>query len=64
MKVLTIKEPFATLIKNKIKYIETRTWKTNYRGEIYIHAGIAKLSNDIKKRKELCRLFDEEELQY
>lgn len=41
MKVLTIKEPFATLIKNKIKHIETRSWKTNYRGEIYIHAGIA-----------------------
>lgn len=41
MKVLTIREPFATLIKNKVKYIETRTWKTNYRGEIYIHSGIA-----------------------
>ena len=25
MKVLTIKEPFATLIKNKVKYIETRS---------------------------------------
>lgn len=27
MKVLTIKEPFATLIKNKVKYIETRAGK-------------------------------------
>ncbi len=38
MKVLSIKEPFATLIKDEIKIYETRSWKTNYRGEIYIHA--------------------------
>ena len=39
MKVLSIKEPFASLIKNKFKFIETRSWKTNYRGELLIHAG-------------------------
>ena len=49
MKVLTIREPFATLIKNKVKYIETRSWKTNYRGELYIHSGLAKLSKDVEK---------------
>lgn len=38
MKVISIIEPFASLIKNKKKYIETRSWKTSYRGEIYIHA--------------------------
>lgn len=38
MKVLSIREPYATLIKNKIKYVETRSWKTNYRGKIYIHS--------------------------
>ncbi len=38
MKVLSIKEPFATLIANGDKLIETRSWKTNYRGEILIHA--------------------------
>ena len=38
MKVLSIKEPFATLIKDRVKIYETRSWKTNYRGEIYIHA--------------------------
>lgn len=42
MRILTVKEPFATLISKKIKTIETRSWKTNYRGEIYIHAGIKK----------------------
>ena len=38
MRVLSIREPYATLIKNKIKYIETRSWNTHYRGEIYIHS--------------------------
>ena len=42
MKVLTIREPFATLIKDKVKTYETRSWKTNYRGEIYIHAAKAR----------------------
>ena len=64
MKVLTIKEPFATLIKNKVKYIETRSWKTNYRGELYIHAGLSKLTKEIKERKELTKLYKENELKY
>lgn len=42
MKVITIREPFATLIKDKVKIYETRSWKTNYRGEIYIHAAKAR----------------------
>lgn len=42
MKALTIREPFATLIKDKVKIYETRSWKTNYRGEIYIHAAKAR----------------------
>ena len=51
MKVISIKEPFATLINNGMKRIETRSWKTNYRGELLIHAcgkGISKeiLIND------------------
>ena len=41
MKVLTIKEPFASLIKDKKKFIETRSWKTKYRGELYIHDGLS-----------------------
>lgn len=39
MKTLTIKQPFATLIVEGLKEYEFRTWKTNYRGEILIHAG-------------------------
>ena len=44
MKVLTLQEPWASLIAEKIKVIETRSWHTNYRGQIYIHAGIKKIS--------------------
>ena len=41
MKVISIKEPFATLIKDGIKIYETRSWKTNYRGELFIHASLS-----------------------
>ncbi len=39
MKVLTIKEPWASLIINGYKKYEFRSWKTNYRGKLLIHAG-------------------------
>ena len=39
MKVLTIKQPWATLIMQGDKRLEFRSWKTNYRGELLIHAG-------------------------
>jgi hypothetical protein len=43
MKALSIKQPWASLIAHGIKDIENRTWKTNFRGKIYIHAS-AKLA--------------------
>ncbi len=39
MKTITIKQPWATLIKEGYKEYEFRTWKSSYRGEILIHAG-------------------------
>ena len=42
MKVLTIKEPWASLIVQGFKKYEFRSWKTNYRGKILIHAGLSK----------------------
>lgn len=39
MKVITLKQPWASLIVNGYKKYEFRSWKTNYRGELYIHAG-------------------------
>ena len=38
VKVLTVKQPWAYLICSGIKDIENRTWKTNFRGRIYIHS--------------------------
>ena len=38
MKALTIRQPWAHLIASGIKDIELRSWKTNYRGKIYIHS--------------------------
>ncbi len=39
MKALTIRQPWASLIAHGVKTIETRSWKTSYRGPIAIHAG-------------------------
>ncbi len=39
MKVLTIKQPWATLIMQGDKRFEFRSWKTKYRGDLLIHAG-------------------------
>ena len=58
MKVLSLTEPYATLIKEKKKIIETRSWKTNYRGELYIHASSTKISRETKNNKELMLLLD------
>jgi len=49
LKVLTIKEPWATLIIDGYKKYEFRSWKTNYRGKILIHAGMS-LERDMLER--------------
>jgi activating signal cointegrator 1 len=38
LKVLSLIQPWATLVATNEKRIETRSWKTNYRGELFIHA--------------------------
>lgn len=39
IKVITLKQPWATLVASGYKKYEFRSWNTKYRGEIYIHAG-------------------------
>ena len=39
MKAITVNQPFASLIAEGYKRYEFRSWKTNYRGDILIHAG-------------------------
>lgn len=38
MKALSLKQPWAGLIAVGLKTIETRTWQTNYRGDVLILA--------------------------
>ena len=38
MKALSMKQPVPELILQKRKTIETRTWKSNFLGEFYLHA--------------------------
>lgn len=38
MKVLSIRQPWAHLIVTGLKRIENRTWNTDYRGPLLIHA--------------------------
>ena len=47
MKVLTIKQPYASMIVNNYKKYEFRSWKTKYRGKLLIHAGASKEKEDI-----------------
>lgn len=56
MKILSITQPYAELIKNGTKMVETRSWKTNYRGTIYIHASSTKIPKASKENAELMRL--------
>lgn len=42
MKALTVRQPWASLIALGIKTIETRSWRTDHRGPIIVHAGAAK----------------------
>ena len=49
MKVLTLKQPWATLISEGLKEYEFRSWKTSYRGKLLIHAGVSIDKEEIKK---------------
>lgn len=53
MKVLTLKQPWASLVAYGIKKYEFRTWKTNYRGKLLIHAGAGIDKDEMKKYVDL-----------
>jgi len=38
MKALTLRQPYATLVAIGAKRVETRSWRTRYRGPLAIHA--------------------------
>ena len=45
MKAITLHQPWASAIALGFKHYETRSWKTNYRGLIAIHAAKRPLDN-------------------
>lgn len=51
MKVLSVRQPWATLLVRGHKKIETRTWNTKFRGRLLIHAS-AKFDD-----KELSKIY-------
>lgn len=57
MKVISLLEPWASLICAGVKQIETRSWKTNYRGELYIHASLKKVPCKDEKVNKLIEDF-------
>lgn len=64
MKVLSIKEPYATLIMEGKKSIETRSWKTSYRGKLYIHASSTKIPKLLKEDPKFIPLVNDSKLNY
>lgn len=64
MKVLSIREPYATLLMKQIKHIETRSWKTNYRGELYIHVSGKVLDKTVKDNKKVQELIKDISMNY
>ena len=47
MKVLSLLQPWATLVVMGVKQIETRSWSTTYRGPLLIHASKGKAGETI-----------------
>ena len=61
-KALSIIQPHAELIRIGKKVIETRSWRTNYRGEIYIHASKTAIPKAVRQNAELLSLIEERTL--
>lgn len=45
MKVISLWQPWASLVADGLKKVETRSWVTNYRGPIAIHAAARPLTS-------------------
>ena len=64
MRVLSLREPFASLIAFDIKNIETRSFRTNYRGELYIHASLTKPKKDDDRINLLIGMLPNKQLEH
>lgn len=48
MKALSIRQPYAWAIVMGFKDVENRSWATNHRGPVLIHAGLREQSADVE----------------
>lgn len=64
MRVLTLREPWASLIAYGPKRIETRSWHSSYRGPLYIHAGAAGIDKKDPHIRALMELLPGREPSY
>jgi hypothetical protein len=55
MKVLTLTQPWATLVAIGAKRIETRSWQTGYRGPLAIHAAKGPGALGWMQMQHMCR---------
>ena len=53
MKVITLKQPWASLVAYGYKKYEFRSWKLKFRGDIIIHAGLGIDKDAMEKFKNL-----------
>ncbi len=58
MKAISVKEPWAGMIASGKKTIETRTWKTKYRGEILIVASLKPKTENSGKAIAIAKIWD------
>ena len=58
MKARTVKEPWASLIASGTKDVENRSWRTHYKRQLLIHAGLGVDRDDLRVwRDELPELL-------
>lgn len=48
MKALSIRQPYAWVVVMGFKPVENRSWATNHRGPVLIHAGLREMSADVE----------------
>lgn len=64
IKVLSLREPWASLIAFGPKRIETRSWRTHYRGPLYIHASQGRMKRNDPQLGPLLELIPGREPAY
>lgn len=57
MKILTVKQPYASLISHNLKIYEFRNFCTKYRGPLYIHAAKTPDYQALERVKDIIPAF-------